>query len=499
LDGVRVELLRQNGLAPERQTDFPFSAMSATEIPPTPFRMNANPNFTGKGIGICFIDSGFYPHPDLVKPSNRILAIRDIATPKRVQGYFAKPHPQSWHGTMTAVVCAGSGYLSDSFYKGIACDANLVLLKVQNDAGISGEHITEAILWATKNRDKFNIRIVNLSVTDDWPESYKNSAVDQAAEEAIKAGIVVVAAVGNDPNAEVKPPANSPNVLSVGGTNDHNTPDPHDDTLYHSTYGTTVDDFLKPELIAPAIWIAAPILPDTAEQLEAEALQHFLHLDGQDLKDALRRQISNTRLDVRLREESSIDRIKQAIRNRINEAKYISPHYMHVDGTSFAAPLVCSVVAQMLQANPALTPAVVREILLSTARNLTGVPVDRQGYGMVDAPSAVSQSEKESHAFPREREHSGVVDKVNHKIVFYYHNHEATGVMLVGDFNAWSVTGFLFSQGENGRWKIELPMLPPGEYRYKFLLDGMRWISDPRNPFTEPDGFNGLNSKFVVE
>jgi hypothetical protein len=38
-----------------------------------------------------------------------------------------------------------------------------------------------------------------------------------------------------------------------------------------------------------------------------------------------------------------------------------------------------------------------------------------------------------------------------------------------------------------------------GEYRYKFLVNDKNWVSDPRNPFAEPDGFNGLNSKFVIE
>jgi serine protease AprX len=45
------------------------------------------------------------------------------------------------------------------------------------------------------------------------------------------------------------------------------------------------------------------------------------------------------------------------VRQRINDQKFIHPHYQHVDGTSFAAAIVSAAVAQMLEANPALTPA----------------------------------------------------------------------------------------------------------------------------------------------
>jgi serine protease AprX len=52
-----------------------------------------------------------------------------------------------------------------------------------------------------------------------------------------------------------------PRVTTVGGLNDKNTLDEFQRVLYHSTCGETVDDLQKPEIIAPAIWLAAPILP----------------------------------------------------------------------------------------------------------------------------------------------------------------------------------------------------------------------------------------------
>ena len=64
----------------------------------------------------------------------------------------------------------------------------------------------------------------------------------------------------------------------------------------------------------------------------------------------------------------------------------ISEHYKFVDGTSFAAPLVSSTVACMLEANPLLTPQQVKRILIDTAERLPGIEIDRQGWGVV-APS----------------------------------------------------------------------------------------------------------------
>ena len=89
----------------------------------------------------------------------------------------------------------------------------------------------------------------------------------------VEKGIVVVAAVGNDEYGAIKPPANSPHVIAVGGVDDRNSLE-GPTKLYHSTYGETVDKLMKPELLAHSIWIAAPILPETKEQQES-ALHHF--------------------------------------------------------------------------------------------------------------------------------------------------------------------------------------------------------------------------------
>src|SRR6185295_16019494 len=102
---------------------------------------------------------------------------------------------------------AGDGYRSNGLYKGIACDAELVLLKVQNDEGkIKTENMVGALRWILYNHEEYDIRIVNMSLGDEIATSYKESEVDRLAEQLIQRGIVVIAAVGNDEQGSVKPP-----------------------------------------------------------------------------------------------------------------------------------------------------------------------------------------------------------------------------------------------------------------------------------------------------
>jgi serine protease AprX len=74
---------------------------------------------------------------------------------------------------------------------------------------------------------------------------------------------------------------------------------------------------------------------------------------------------------------------------KLREGNVITEHYKYVDGTSFAAPIVSSIIACMLEANPALTPQQVKRILIETAERLPAIEVDRQGWGVVAPRPAV--------------------------------------------------------------------------------------------------------------
>src|SRR5882762_4874279 len=107
---------------------------------------------------------------------------------------------------------------------------------------------------------------------------------------------------------------------------------------------------------AHAIWVAAPVLCETKEQKEAETLYQLLSLPDASLQEGLEKNVSSTKLDNTVLDGNDIAHKKYAIKKRIQSAKYISAHYMHVDGTSFAAPIVSAIIAQLLEVNPKLTP-----------------------------------------------------------------------------------------------------------------------------------------------
>ena len=69
---------------------------------------------------------------------------------------------------------------------------------------------------------------------------------------------------------------------------------------------------------------------------------------------------------------------------------------------------------------------------------------------------------------------------------------EAKEVVLMGDFNNWSPEKHPMQRDENGMWNKAV-MLSPGNYEYKFLVDG-QWREDPRNDHLCPNCFGTYNS-----
>jgi len=74
----------------------------------------------------------------------------------------------------------------------------------------------------------------------------------------------------------------------------------------------------------------------------------------------------------------------------------------------------------------------------------------------------------------------------------------AQSVALVGDFNGWDTAATpLQATGSSGAWVVSVP-LPPGRYRYAFLIDGARWLADPGAPRAPDDDFGTPNSVLTV-
>lgn len=361
----------------------------------TPLRLDAAERFTGKGVTIAFLDSGFYPHVDLTTPSNRILAYRNMLDDDGDMSSLFDPDVASWHGMMTSVVAAGNGSLSNGFYRGIAPEADVVLVKLARTGRITDQNIQNGLEWVLENRERYNIRVVNISAGGDDEQSYLHDPLSQAVEQCSSAGILVVCAVGNAghlPNHPVVPPASSPSCIAVGGLDDHNSINRSKRGMYRSSYGPTIDGLQKPEVIASSIWVPAPILPNTPTAQQAELLETLDKIDDDQLHELIAR---NSGVDPEL--DAALDRpvhsIRQIVTLKRRRENVITKHYKYVDGTSFSAPIVSSIAAQMIEADPDLTPAQLKRILITTAERLPHYEVDRQGWGVIDPRRAVEMAE----------------------------------------------------------------------------------------------------------
>lgn len=461
---------------------------------PTAVRLQADVNKSGKGITIAVIDAGFYPHPDLTKPFNRILAYHDVTIPESTLNAKRSPKSWDWHGTQTCVAAAGNGFLSNGTYRGLASNANVVLVKVSDCGKITEENIARGLDWVLKNKDNYNIRIASISLGGDNDVPYKENLVDQLAEEAVRRGIVVVVAAGNSgctDHHHTVPPANAPSVITVGGYDDQNELDNVEPHLYCSSFGPTADGLIKPEIIAPAMWISAPILPRTDLYKRATALSQFASAPNYEIPGLMAKFWNILGLPKSIC-DADANTIRSTVEALMQESKIISTHYQHVDGTSFAAPIVASVVAQMLEANPQLTPLAVKNILIATAERIRNAPVLRQGYGRLNALAAVKEATCEKHLLD-DAHFSAPRIEGNH-LVFFYHDDSAEKVTLAGDFNNWNSTSIDFSKEANGIWRIEIAIPELGRFRYKFIINGTRWIDDPGNGIKEPDNYGGFNS-----
>jgi serine protease AprX len=350
-----------------------------------PERLDANTRYAGRGVCMGIVDSGFYPHPDLMRPKRRVKAYADAARDVPVAGEFFTPQPFGWHGTMTACTAAGNGYVSGGRYRSLANEADVVLIKASVDDGrIRGKHVANAIRFPLRY-PHLGIKILNVSLGV-IPSDPDVEQVEAAVREVVAAGICVFAAAGNTPGAPPLAPGSMPEAITCGGSNDKNNDNLDDEEHWPSSHGKTKHGVHKPDLLAPAIWLPAPMLPGTLVAREAAPLFQLLSV----LEEASAEHgFSETRQTATPEERASVQALIDAVAKRINRCKYISPDYQHVDGTSFASPIAASVAAQMLEANPSLTPAEVREGLLSTAVPIPKLDKDRQGAGVIRPRLAV--------------------------------------------------------------------------------------------------------------
>ncbi len=192
--------------------------------------------YTGEGIVVAVMDTGACRHPDY---ADRLLAFRDFIDGRE------EPYDDYGHGTHVTGILAGNGALSP-LYRGIAPKAGVVHLKIldRNGNGRRGD-VVRGIQWVLENREKYRIRILNISVGTVKEGDVRDEILVKAVEEAWDAGIVVVVAAGNmGPMPQtITAPGNSRKVITVGASDDS--------APLYSGRGPTKNCVCKPDIVAP--------------------------------------------------------------------------------------------------------------------------------------------------------------------------------------------------------------------------------------------------------
>jgi len=316
----------------------------------------------GTGIGIAILDSGIdSTHVSFKDASNqsRIVVSVDFTGENRTDDPYG-------HGTHVASAAAGNDTVSQGAYVGTAPNANIINLRVLNSQGmgtVSG--LLGALDWVMSNRASYNIRVVNMSLGTTATASYLDDPLCQAVRQLVNAGVVVVAAAGNEgKNAsgqkvygQIHSPGIEPSAITVGASNTYGSDTRVDDTVTtYSSRGPTrsyrtdssgvkhYDNLLKPDLVAPGNKI-----------LDAEAAGNYLvstypYLDGGISGAAAREQ-------------------------------------MYLNGTSMSCPIVSGTAALMFQANPTLTPNLVKALMMYSAQQLPGFNAFEQGANFFYSPA----------------------------------------------------------------------------------------------------------------
>lgn len=213
-------------------------------------------HYTGGGICAALLDTGISAHPDL---RERIVDFRDF-TDSGETYISGTCRDDSGHGTHVAGILAGDGKLSAGMYAGLAPRARLVAGKVLDREGNGNvENVLKGIEWILEVMDRYDIRIVNISVgtQPDLASGQKQALLD-AVEDLWDNGLVVVVSAGNYGPQEgtVAVPGNSRKVITVG------VPDAEPPVvarrkrqLNYSGRGPTGECIVKPDVFAPGTGI----------------------------------------------------------------------------------------------------------------------------------------------------------------------------------------------------------------------------------------------------
>jgi serine protease AprX len=319
---------------------------------------------TGTGVTVAVVDSGLWNQhgPDQSAPgqgTSRILAQYDVLSGQLLGALTSTVTASSdnvndlfGHGTHVSSIIASSGVATTGNFQGVAPGVNLVAVRVLDRNGVGTySNVISGIQWVIANKHRYNIRVMNLSLSAPPHSFYWQDPLNQAVMQAWYAGIVVVVAAGNagpEPMT-IGVPGNVPYAITVGAVTDNYYPlQPSQYKLAaFSSAGPTYEGFVKPEVLAMGGHILA-YAPNNGTL--AEEFPQWVHLPYDDFS---------------------------------------------MSGTSMATAVTSGVVALMLEVSPSLTPDQVKCRLMSGAHpavkpdGTLAYTVFQQGSGLVNAHDAV--------------------------------------------------------------------------------------------------------------
>ena len=298
----------------------------------------------GSGTTVALLDTGVYAaHPDL---AGRVVHCEDLSHEAGTAAHCADTFG---HGTFMAGLIAGDGTASRGKYTGAAPGSSIVSVKAAGyDGATDVSTVLAGIQWIVAHKDAYGIRVMNLSLGTDSSQDYRLSPLNYAVERAWASGIVVVVSAGNSgpDSATVMKPGDDPYVITVGASNDEGSMAIGDDMVpVFSSRGPTRGNGLpKPDVVSPGVHTVSLRSPGSA-------------------------------IDQRYGATAAVDDL-----------------YFKGTGTSMATATVSGIVAQILEAGPALSPDQVKHRLTSTAREIAETDELRAGAGLVDAYAAATST-----------------------------------------------------------------------------------------------------------
>lgn len=323
-------------------------------------RLSGCDKIDGADMNVAVLDSGIWGQHHSI--GDRLLTGVDFT------GRGLTKSDPFGHGTHVASLAIGKPHVSKGAYEGLAPGAKVVNLRVLDAEGRgSVSWALNAINWLMTNAAKNKIRVVNMSFGAAAVDSYKNDPLCQAVRRLVNVGMVVVVAAGNDGKASngkkiygrIHSPGNEPSAITVGAANTRGTDTRNDDGIAtFSSRGPTRSSYVDVNGVRRYDNLIKPDLVATGNKLVAAAADN-----------------------------------NYLIRNYPDTNAYVSNGANHnqmlMSGTSMAAPVVAGAAALVLQANPTLTPNLVKAVLMYTAQPLKGYNMLEQGAGQLNVAGAV--------------------------------------------------------------------------------------------------------------